>query len=253
MRRDIELAIRQSTSTKHFPIALEEMGYEFQNTGRFPGIKQQGSKHFTRLETLGENYSSESIKNRIFQNSYREPPLLPEREFKRYTLIWNSKKSKNIGGLHALYLCYNYKLGILPKNNRNKPIHPSLREDIRFLDKIIAQSSLICDNRIETFEQLSAFVEKTRSKINEYVSLRKEIQTVLRRVNVPMNNEELKRHKDELTKQIVTLRKQIITADGVKERSERMRQNLNAIKQGELMKKQKEQQQKQRKSRDYER
>ena len=63
MRRDIELAINQSISSRHFPAALEEMGYEFQNTGKFPGIKPQGAKHFTRLETLGENYTVECIKN----------------------------------------------------------------------------------------------------------------------------------------------------------------------------------------------
>jgi len=254
MRQDIELAIRQSTSTKHFPAALEEMGYEFQNTGKFPGIKPQGAKHFTRLKTLGENYTVESIKNRIYQNSYRElPRLLPEREVKRYPLAWNPKKPKKIGGLHALYLLYCYKLGILPKNNRIKPIHPLLREDIRFLDKIIAQSTLICANRIETTDQLSIFVEKTKSQIDEYASLRKKIQTILRRRNVPANINELMHHKDELTKQIATLRKQISTADGIKNRSEKMRQNLNAIRQGGVIKKQKEQPQKQRKSRSYER
>ena len=250
MRRDIELAIRQSTSSKHFPAALEEMGYEFQNTGKFPGIKPQGAKHFTRLETLGENYTEESIKSRILRNIHRDVPLpLPARKFKRYTLVGHSKKSKRIGGLHALYLYYCYKLGILPKNNRIKPIHPLLREDIRFLDKIIAQSSLICANRIETTDQLSAFVEKTKSQINEYTSLRKEIQTILRRRNAPANSDELIRHKDELTKQIATLRKEINTADGIKERSEKMKQNLSAIRQVRVMEKQKEQQ----KSRRYER
>jgi len=254
MRQDIELAIRQSTSSKHFPVALEEMGYEFQNTGKFPGIRLQGAKHFTRLETLGENYTVESIKNRILRNIHRDFPLsIPERKFKRYTLVGHPKKSKKIGGLHALYLYYCYKLGILPKNNRIKPIHPLLREDIRFLDKIIAQSTLICANRIETTDQLSIFIEKTKLRIDEYAALRKEIQTILRRRNAPANSDELIRHKDELTKQIATLRKQINTADGIRDRSEKMKQNINAVKQVEKMKQQKEQQQEQRKSRRYER
>jgi hypothetical protein len=167
----------------------------------------------------------------------------------------STRKSKKIVGFHALYLHYCYKLGILPKGRRAKPMHPLLREDIRFLDKIIAQTNLICDNRIENTSQLSDFVNKTKSQIDEYVSLRKEIQTILRRKDAPSNVNELMQNKYELTKQITMLRKQIRTAAAIKERSEKMRHNLNAIKEAEKMKQEKELQRKlkQKKSRDYER
>jgi len=256
MRRDIELAIKQSYNTSHFVTALEEMGYEFQNTARFVGLKPQGAKYFTRLETLGQNYTVDYIKDRIFRNNFREYPVAPyERKIKRYSISGSARKFKKIGGLHALYLHYCYKLGILPKGRKFKPVHPLLREDIRFLDKIIAQTNLICDNRIENTSQLSDFVNKTKSQIDEYISLRKEIQTILRRKDAPSNVNELMQNKDELTKQITMLRKQIRTAAAIKERSEKMRHNLNAMKEAEKMKQQKELQRKlkQKKSRDYER
>jgi hypothetical protein len=256
MRRDIELAIKQSFSTSHFVTALEEMGYEFQNIAKFVGLKPQGAKYFTRLETLGQNYTVDSIKDRIFRNNFREYPVAHyERRIKRYSITGSVRKSNKIGGFHALYLHYCYKLGILPKGRRAKPMHPLLREDIRFLDKIIAQTNLICDNRIENTSQLSDFVIKTKLQIDEYTSLRKEIQTILRRKDAPANVTELMQNKDDLTKQITMFRKQIRTATAIKERSEKMRHNLNAIKEAEKMKQEKEHQRKlkQKKSRDYER
>jgi hypothetical protein len=62
-------------------------------------------------------------------------------------------------------------------------------------------------------------------------------------------------NKDELSKQITMLRKQIRTAAAINERSEKMRHNLNAIKEAEKMEQQKELQRKlkHKKSRDYER
>lgn len=52
-------------------------------------------------------------------------------------------------------------MGILPRNRASpKRTQFLLREDIRYLDEIIAQTRLLCNNRISDKEQLTAHQSK---------------------------------------------------------------------------------------------
>jgi len=149
MRSNIDEAIKQSTTSRHFTAAIQSMGYELKFEGKYWTIKAQGATHPTRLKTLGDEYTEESIKDRILANYHRKAPFpLPEHQTKRYKLTGNIKDLKTVGGLQGLYLHYRYKLGMLPNSNKSKFIHPYLREDIRYMEQLSRHSTFLNLNKI---------------------------------------------------------------------------------------------------------
>jgi hypothetical protein len=112
IRLDIDEAIKQSLTTRHFISAMERMGYKVKFTGKYWAIKALGEDHATRLKTLGEDYTEDAIKDRIMSQISLELPLPKPRQIvKTYKFKGNLKNTKKIGGLRGLYLHYCYLLG----------------------------------------------------------------------------------------------------------------------------------------------
>ena len=244
MRWSIDEAIKQSTTTKHFFAAIENMGYELKLEGKYWTLKEQGTQKPTRFKTLGEDYAIDSIKERILANISRELPLSkPFLVIEHYKFKGNLKKAKKIGGFRGLYLHYCYLLGILPKNNPRKPSHPLLREEIRHMQQISEQAKMLFANKIETIDQLHAFVAETECKKQDMIFLRHDLANIIRRVNKPDNLDDLKDHRETLTKEIGVLNRQIWLAVQVEERSKKIRNNIAIVRQCDIEQRQKLQKQ----------
>lgn len=71
---------------------------------------------------------------------------------------------RKLTGLRALYVSYLCKMGALPR----KPSHSSfaVREDIRRLDKRIAQMQFLFKHRIDNREQLAALEKEAEAQIS---------------------------------------------------------------------------------------
>ena len=71
---------------------------------------------------------------------------------------------RKLTGLRALYVSYLCKMGALPR----KPSHSSfaVREDIRRLDKRIAQMQFLFKHRIDNREQLAALEQEAEAQIS---------------------------------------------------------------------------------------
>jgi len=251
MRWAIDDAIKQSTTPKHFTTALEGTGYKlvWNEKRKYWMLKAPNAQHPINFATLGEGYSRDEITARILKNYHRElPPVFTIPAPRQYRFNGNLKTVKKIGGIRGIYYHYCYLLGIFPKNNPHKPVHPALREDIRHLDRLSAQAKLIWKYKIDTLVQLEAFVDKTQLQIDELVLLRKRIGTILRRKNKPDNFEKLTADRNVLSKQISVLLKQIKTACEVKERSVKIQNNIVIIKNYEVQKKKEQQKQTTKKS-----
>jgi hypothetical protein len=118
IREDIDKAIEQSTTTRHFWEAMEQMGYEIKNNVKYLAVRPKGHTKFFRLYKLGDNYTPEVIKDRILQNIRRKLPFPEEeRKSKSYCFKGIMKKAKKLTGLRALYYHYCFKLGVSHKNH----------------------------------------------------------------------------------------------------------------------------------------
>ena len=114
--------------------------------------------------------------------------------------------------------------GSVPEQ-KNRPLSPMLREEVRKLDQYIEDYQLLCTENIGTTEELSAFTEKLQGKITELEAQRKAIRNRIRRASAeaaPVLKEQAK----EITKQIDPLRKQLKSANRIAERSPKLDQLL---------------------------
>jgi hypothetical protein len=239
IRNDIDRAIEQSTTTRHFWEEMEAMGYEIKNNVKYLAVRPQGHTKFFRLYKLGDNYAPEAIKERILRNIRRKFPLPEEvNKPKSYRFNGNMKKAKKLTGLRALYFHYCFILGIFPKSRAsNKRMHFLLRDDLIKFDSIIAQSKLLCENRIDTHEQLAIYKSSVEEKIQTLTETRLVFRNQLKclvRSNDEANKIEVEGQIAGVSTELKKLRTESKLCDGISTRSAQMKENLKQVKLDEI-------------------
>jgi hypothetical protein len=236
IREDVDKAIVDSMTFTQFLTALRKQGYEIKTGVKYLAIRPPGKERFVRLKSLGDEYDEETIKQRILKNRAPSKRLevLPEPKHKRGYIKGSIKTTRRITGLRALYIHYLYKMGILPRNRAStKRTHFLLREDIRFLDTLIAQTRLLCTHSIETKDQLVAYQFEMESKLAGLQDDRKAAYNRIRRCSDDTLNAEYKDLIASLSKQIQTTRKEVNLCAGILARSNEVRGKLRLVKQEE--------------------
>jgi hypothetical protein len=229
IRADVDTAVRQSISMQGFMRQLRSLGYEIK-AGKYLAARPQGKERFTRLKRLGENYSEDVIKDRILAQRIPEyPKPIPPRKLSYGRVKGSLKNAKKVKGLRSLYLYYCYKLGVLPKGNPNKPVHPLLREEIRHMDEINEQTKLLIKYKIDTKEQLNTFIEKLEQEQVSLNSQRIEINNKLRCYKEPDRIADLKLQRIAISNRLYALRKELKAAKGIEERSEKQKNILATV------------------------
>lgn len=238
IREDVDKAISESMTFTQFIATLRKQGYEVKTGVKYMAVRPPGKERFVRLKTLGDDYNEEAIRQRILQNrAPKRPQALPEPKKKRYIIRGGAslKKVRKLAGLQALYFHYLYKMGILPKHRAsNKRTHFLLREDIRHMEEITAQTKLLCKHRIENKEQLLTFRNSLEQEMAGFYDTRKSLYNRIRRCK---DDEQITAYKEqiaELSKKLSLLRKEVKLCKGILSRSEEMKRKLLQIKQEEL-------------------
>ena len=236
IRTDIDEAIRQAMTERQFFDALRKKGYAGK-VGKDISIRPPGKKRFVRLmRNFGEDYSLDNIRRRILSQSRLErkkPEQKPE--ILRVRLIGSLKTARKLTGFRALYVHYCYLLGIFPKNkpkqNRRR-LHFLLREDLRKLDDITAETRLLVRNRIDTAEQLFSYRDEAQDKIAALTAERKQLYKLQRTAAVkadPEKSAEIKDRISALSKELATLRKEVSLCDDIAERSGVIKEKIKAV------------------------
>jgi len=238
IREDIDKTIAASMTFTQFIAALRKQGYEVKTGVKYMAVRPPGKERFVRLKTLGDDYTEDAIKQRILQNrAPKRPEVLPEPKRKLYAVKGglNPKKTRKLTGLQALYFHYLYKMGILPKHRASsKRTHFLLREDIRHLDELIAQTKLLCTHRIENKEQLLKHQSVLEQEMAALSDARKSLYHRLRRCKDDTQATKCKQQISELSGKLSLLRKEVKLCTGILSRSEEMKQKLSRIKQEEI-------------------
>ena len=93
-----------------------------------------------------------------------------------------------------------------------------LQKEILKFDKFCEEQNLLCDNDVESYEDLIALKEKTMKEYNELINLRKEVRNAIKRADRSgdtQNATELREHNKDITAHLTTLRKHIKICDRV--------------------------------------
>ncbi|MEW5920544.1 MAG: DUF3849 domain-containing protein [Bacillota bacterium] len=131
---------------------------------------------------------------------------------------------RKLTGLQALYFHYLYKMGILPRQRAsNKRTHFLLREDIRYLDQLTAQTKLLCTHRIENKEQLLTYRYGLEQEMESLAAARKSLYNRIGRCKDDGQIAAYKQQISELSKKLSLLRKEVKLCSGILSRSEEMK------------------------------
>lgn len=232
VREILDEVIGKSRALSELKYNLKQMGILFQDNRKYWTVIPKGYNKPIRLYRLGDEYTNEAILRRLHENFQKcrfLQPFQPETIVVRpFGLPTREDKIKKVGGLYGLYLYYCYKLGYLPKYKTINPasLHYAFREDWLKLDRIAEQTRLLGREHISTTEQLFSYRAKVESEINTLTADRKVLRNLLRRKIDEKELSEAKEQISSISKKLKTLRKEIKLCDGIAERSDSIRVNL---------------------------
>lgn len=215
IREDIDYAIRISRSEEEFAKTMKELGYEFkffQKDGtplEHPGLKPPGAKGYFRFRGLGPDYDLVSIRRRIIENSLSpSTPFLIEQNEKRE----DQPKGYGLPFAYRSYCIRLYSFICKPKKVKREFISMAIREDIRKLDKYIAELDFIYKHEIgdkgSIEDKKANFVSELRHLLAERRRLNTEKEKAIRHHDLDLINAKTA-EIGEISKQIREVRKQI--------------------------------------------
>jgi hypothetical protein len=232
IRKDIDAAIAGSTTPQHFYQAMKAMGYEIDTSGKHAKLKMAGRDRFCRFKSLGDGYMPEQITEHILRNVTRTYPETSEQEpIEEMFFKGDLKNAQTIIGYRMLYIHYCYGLKIVKERpSTNRRMHFLLRDDLRKLDKIIAESNFLCDNKIDTEEQLALYRASIEEKVSNLIAKRSELRNELKR-SVRSGDEsrklDIKDQLSDISTQLKKLRKDIVLCDNISARSKGITEKMN--------------------------
>lgn len=230
IRQDVDAAIAKSFTWRQFIRALESQGYEVRLGRKYPTLRPPGKERFVRFKTLGKRYTPEAVQLRILYPS-RHIPAQNQPTVWHGRLRGSSRPKRKLTGLRALYYRYLYELGALPR----KPRRPSyaVRQDVRHLDKRIAQMKFLLDHEIDTMEQLEMHLTSAEEQIGQLLTQRKRLyRTTPGSLQI-----------EQITTQLKALRREEKLCRQIAAHSLEMQQRLDAARQERQNQQQREQEQ----------
>ena len=133
------------------------------------------------------------------------------------------RAAEKMSGLQLSFKLIIELLKICTGNNvetqNSLPLSPALRSEVRKLDRYIEDYKLLCDFKIETHQELSAFKEDIQDKISQLEQQRYALRLKIRRVKTPEEELDLKNRCKELTKEITPLRQRLKIAERIEAHS----------------------------------
>ena len=229
IKRDIDECILKTTSERGFYTEMRKLGYTFNFERKYPTISHPKFERPRRLKTLGEGYTPQDIERRLMSKWQRYKIDIPEQD----NLVQEFFEPLDEPNYREVYVSFVTVVQYVKKNpNTNREIDKYLIDEMRKLDKLIEQQNLLCDNDIETPEQLEEFKTSCKSQIQECDEARNRLRKMLKaaeRTGDEKEVAELKEHISNLTMKMRALRKDIRICDRIQEQEPKIENKINEI------------------------
>ena len=229
IKRDIDECILKTTSETGFYYEMRKLGYSFNFERKYPTISHPKFERPRRLKTLGEGYTPQDIERRLMSKWQRYKVDIPEQD----NLVQEFFEPLNEPNYKEVYVSFVTVVQYVKRNpNTNREIDKYLIDEMRKLDKLIEQQNLLCDNDIETPEQLEEFKISCKSQLQECDEARNRLRKMLK---AAMRNgdekevAEIKDHISTLTEKMKYLRRDIRICDRIQEQEPKIENKINEI------------------------
>ena len=229
IKRDIDECILKTTSERGFYTEMRKLGYTFNFERKYPTISHPKFERPRRLKTLGEGYTPEDIEKRLMSKWQRYKVEIPEQD----NLVQVFFEPLNEPNYREVYVSFITVVQYVKKNpNTNREIDKYLIDEMRKLDKLIEQQNLLCDNDIETPEQLEEYKDSCTSELQECYEAREHYRKMVKAAARKGDETEVAKIKDEislLTERMKILRKDIRICDRIQEQEPKIENKINEI------------------------
>jgi hypothetical protein len=237
VRSDIDLAVSMSMTDSQFYRRMRDWGYtfNFSENRKYPTLRAPGMKTVMRLKTLGEEYTPERITRRILDR-YRPfiPPQQKRPEVRHYRYHGSFQNMRSVSGLYVMFLLFVLVLRKIRNINRveyhpqKQRYTPEMRGAIRRIERYSEQTRLLCRHKIETPEQLTAFIESRNEQRKVLFKEQERVYNRMKSTKTPEQLESLQSERDDLSKQILAVRKELAIATAAQKSAEEIRRKLQA-------------------------
>lgn len=165
IRDEIDEIIKCSYTYKNFIDTMQKRGYELKIgvNIKYPAVKPAQSKKFIRLKSLGDDYTTEAIQNRIImaRNGIKELDK-PINDYNDWSKKYEPKK---LTGFKALYFHYLYLFGKIRKKETPQRVSYYMREELLKLGRYQKQFHFLYDNNIETLAEVKTMLTSSEQAI----------------------------------------------------------------------------------------
>ena len=171
IREDIDRIIGEAYTYQTFLLLLQRNGYAIKSgpNRKYTAVRPPGAKRFIRLDSLGDGYTEEAIRQRLMGQRSGAPqkPKQPTYHTKRYRVKGRLSHypKRKITGFLALYFRYVY---LLRGARRAKPSYRAafpIRKEVIRLERYHKQFQYLMAQNITTPAQLAAQISKLEAEI----------------------------------------------------------------------------------------
>ena len=237
LKRDIDTALAQSTNFKAFELRLRDMGYEIRRDERFAhySVKASDWQRAIRLDRLGKEYTPQAIRERLLDNQsyvgyvpFQKPKYAP-----LLTLEIEYRRMMRMDGIQVLFALVIELCRLITGNNITKdtprPLSPAMRQEVVKLDRTLKEYKFLCENHIDSPQELASFISEKREQIS---ALERERQSIYNR-NRHKKSEELNAEARAISAKIKPLREELSLAKAVMEKIPKLKEVLETERQAE--------------------
>lgn len=237
LKRDIDTALAQSTNFKAFELRLKDMGYEIRRDERFAhySVKASDWQRAIRLDRLGKEYTPQAIRERLLDNQryvgyvpFQKPKYAP-----LLTLEIEYRRMMRMDGIQILFALVIELCRLITGNNITKdtprPLSPAMRQEVVKLDRTLKEYKFLCENHIDSPQELVSFISEKREQIS---ALERERQSIYNR-NRHKKSEELNAEARAISGKIKPLRAELSLAKAVAEKTPKLKEVLETERQTE--------------------
>ena len=232
IKADMDQVIAHSMTDSQFFYDLRQMGYDYK-TGQDISVRPPGKERYFRLaRNLGNEYSMEGIRRRMFRNRPKwQSPAEPRHvTARRHYRMRGTLPKKQQPHLRRLYFYYCYKLGVFKKHPQSpEKMHFLLREELRYLENYNRELRFLHDNHILTDVQLQALQNQREQELAPLVSQRRKLKYQLKKETEPEEATRIQEEIDALSRRMTALRADIRMCKNIMERSRGMAEKMERI------------------------
>ncbi len=238
-RKDIDECILLSENEEDFFREMKKRGYTFDLSHKYVTLTHPLFPKARRLRNLGKEYEPDRLAERIEENIRRKKVDLPEQD----NTVEDYLEDLDNENYQQVYVRFVTVVKIVKtRPERNRELQKRFFQEVRKLDRLIEQQNLLCDNDIESYEQLEQFSSSCKDELSELTKardiLRNKLKVAIRSGDVKEENE-IREHISNLSVMIKKLRRDIVICDRIEKQKpvidERIEQAKESNSRKELM------------------